>query len=59
MLILMRLVHIVGGVFWAGTAMFTVVFLIPAVRALGPAGGPVMQEIAEKRKLPEPREPLA
>ena len=52
MLILLRLIHILAGVFWAGTAMFTVSFLIPAVRALGPAGGPVMQEITQKRKLP-------
>ena len=52
MLILLRLIHVLFGVFWAGTAMFNAAFLIPAVRALGPAGGPVMQEIAGKRKLP-------
>lgn len=52
MILLLRVIHIVSGVFWTGTAMFTVLFLIPAVRALGPAGGPVMQQIAEKRKLP-------
>jgi len=52
MLILLRLTHILFGVFWAGTAIFNAVFLIPAVRSLGPAGGPVMQEIAGKRKLP-------
>ncbi len=52
MLILLRLTHVLFGVFWAGTAMFNAIFLIPAVRALGPAGGQVMQEIAGKRKLP-------
>ena len=52
MLILLRVTHVLFGVFWAGTAMFNAAFLIPAVRALGPAGGPVMQEIAGKRKLP-------
>ena len=52
MLILLRITHVVFGVFWVGTAIFNAVFLIPTVRALGPAGGPVMQEIAEKRKLP-------
>lgn len=52
MLILLRLIHILFGVFWVGAAIFNAVFLIPAVRALGPAGGPVMQEIAGKRKLP-------
>ena len=52
MLIILRLIHIVAGVFWAGTAMFTAAFLIPSVRALGPAGGPVMQQIGQVRKLP-------
>lgn len=52
MLILFRVIHILFGVFWAGTAMFTAVFLIPSVRALGPAGGPVMQQIGQVRKLP-------
>jgi len=52
MLILLRLTHVLFGVFWAGTAMFNAAFLVPAVRALGPAGGQVMQEIAQKRKLP-------
>jgi len=51
MLILLRLIHIVFGVFWVGTAIFNAVFLIPAVRALGPAGGRVMQELT-RRKLP-------
>lgn len=52
MLILFRLIHILAGVFWTGTAVFTAVFLIPTVRALGPAGGPVMQQIGQVRKLP-------
>jgi uncharacterized membrane protein len=52
MLILFRLIHILFGVFWAGTAIFNAIFLIPAVMALGPNGGAVMQEIAGKRKLP-------
>ena len=51
MLIALRLTHIVFGVFWAGTAMFNAIFLIPAVRALGPAGAPVMQQIGEKQNL--------
>jgi uncharacterized membrane protein len=52
MILILRIIHILSGVFWTGTAMFTVLFLIPAVRALGPAGGPVMHQIGEKRKLP-------
>src|SRR4029453_4988175 len=52
MLILLRLTHILFGVFWVGSAMFNAAFLIPAIRALGPAGGPVMQELAQKRTFP-------
>src|SRR5215203_1645829 len=52
MLITLRLIHILAGAFWAGTAIFTVAFLIPTIRALGPAGGPVMQHITQVRKLP-------
>ena len=52
MLIIFRLIHILLGVFWVGAAIFNAAFLIPAVRALGPAGGPVMQEVAQKRKFP-------
>ncbi len=38
-----RLLHIVFGGFWAGSAMFMAVILEPRLRALGPAiQGPVM-----------------
>jgi hypothetical protein len=52
MLILLRLTHIVSGVFWVGTAIFTAFFLLPTIRALGPGGGAVMQHITQQRKLP-------
>ena len=52
MIILLRLIHILAGVFWTGAAIVTAVFLVPSIRALGPAGGPVMQQIAGVRKLP-------
>ena len=52
MLITLRLIHILAGAFWVGTAVFTAAFLIPSIRALGPAGGPVMHQIAQVRKLP-------
>jgi uncharacterized membrane protein len=40
--IVMRLLHVVLGVFWAGTLLFTAFFLQPAVRDTGPDGGKVM-----------------
>ena len=52
MLITFRLIHILAGAFWAGTAIFTVLFLIPSMRALGPAGAPFMQHVTQVRKLP-------
>ena len=52
MMIALRLVHILLGVFWAGGAFFAAMFLVPSVRAAGPAGGPVMKQLFEVRKFP-------
>lgn len=49
LMIVLRLFHIVSGVFWAGTAFFFVSFLQPAVKASGPEGGKVMQQLALSR----------
>ena len=46
LMMVLRLIHILGGVFWAGTAFFLVSFLTPAVKAAGPEGGKVMQRLA-------------
>jgi len=52
MMIVLRVVHILLGVFWAGGAFFAAMFLVPSVRAAGPAGGPVMRQLMEVRKFP-------
>jgi hypothetical protein len=52
MVILLRLIHISFGVFWVGAAVTNSLFLIPAIRAVGPAAGPVMQQIGQKLKMP-------
>jgi len=52
MMITLRLLHIFLGVFWAGAAFFTAMFLVPSLRAAGPAGGPVMKQLMEIRKFP-------
>lgn len=41
LLVVMRLLHIVLGVFWAGTLIFQALFLIPAFRDAGPEGAKV------------------
>jgi hypothetical protein len=51
-MIVLRLIHIVSGVFWVGAFLLVVGFLFPAVRAMGPQGGRVMQEVMQRRRLP-------
>jgi len=50
-LLLLRFIHIVGGVFWAGTMIFAAVFLEPSVREAGPDGAKVMQGLMRRRYL--------
>ena len=45
-ILILRLIHILCGVFWAGTLMFFAVFLEPIMRGAGPEGGRMMQRIA-------------
>lgn len=52
MLYLLRLVHVISGALWVGGAIFIAAFLMPAIRAVGPAGGPVMYQLAQVRRLP-------
>jgi uncharacterized membrane protein len=42
LLLLLRIVHVLVGVFWAGTIMFVSLLLMPSVRDAGPDGGKVM-----------------
>lgn len=44
-LVMLRIVHVGMGVFWAGTIIFMALFIERAVRRAGPAGGAVMQEV--------------
>jgi uncharacterized membrane protein len=50
-MILLRIVHIVGGVFWAGAIFVTTLFLLPAVGATGPAGAQFMRHLMLVRKF--------
>ncbi len=51
-LIVLRLVHILAGVLWAGSAIFYFFFVEPTVKSLGPAGSKFMQDFIEKRRYP-------
>lgn len=49
--LVLRLLHILGGVIWAGWAFSLALFVGPGVAAAGPEGGKTMQAIAAKTKL--------
>jgi uncharacterized membrane protein len=49
--IVLRLIHILGGVFWVGGLLFQSIFLMPALANVGPAAGAVMAGLMQ-RKLP-------
>jgi hypothetical protein len=48
-LFVLRLVHILGGIFWLGSGLFTMFFLMPALGRVGPAAGPVMGALQQRR----------
>ena len=42
----LRLIHVLGGIFWVGAGLMNFLFLAPAMAAAGPAtAGPVMQSM--------------
>ena len=51
LLVVLRLIHILSGVYWAGTMFFFVTFLEPSLRSLGPDGGKVMVRFFERGYL--------
>jgi uncharacterized membrane protein len=48
-LIILRLIHVLSGIFWVGTAFFFVLFFEPTIKAAGPAGGTVMGRLTLTR----------
>jgi uncharacterized membrane protein len=51
LMVLLRLIHIIAGVFWVGTVFVIAWFLLPSNKETGQAGLVVMQEVMMKRKL--------
>lgn len=49
--IILRLIHILAGVFWAGTAFLIAGFLVPTMRATGREGGVFIQHLMQTRRL--------
>jgi uncharacterized membrane protein len=50
-MILLRLIHILSGVFWAGAVMIVAWFILPAQRRLGEPGLAFLQELMLHRRL--------
>ena len=50
-MIVLRIVHILAGVFWVGAALTTILFLQSTAREVGPAAGPFMAHLAGKKHL--------
>ena len=48
----LRALHVLASALWLGAAFMNAVFVLPAVMANGPAGGQVMRDIAQVRRLP-------
>lgn len=52
LIILLRLIHIVAGGFWAGAAVAYFLFFGPTAKGLGPAGSKFMQDLVGKHRYP-------
>ncbi len=48
---IVRAAHVLAGVFWAGGVFLVTLYVVPSIRAAGPAGGPVMRHLMETKKL--------
>ena len=51
MIFVLRLVHIISGVFWVGSVLFATVLLMPTVKAVGPPGAAIMNKLGHKMSL--------
>jgi uncharacterized membrane protein len=50
-MIVMRLIHVVSGVFWAGGTFFFISVIAPTVELAGPEGGRFMQRMAATGRM--------
>jgi uncharacterized membrane protein len=50
-LIALRLIHVLAGIFWVGSGLFTAFFLAPALKTAGPAAAGAVMTGLQKRSL--------
>ncbi|MEP6619690.1 MAG: hypothetical protein ABJE47_10250 [bacterium] len=48
-ILVLRLIHIVGGIFWVGSSLFTALFLAPALTTSGVNAGQVFGALQQRR----------
>src|SRR5438094_10482741 len=51
-MVILRLLHIFTGVFWAGGVFYLAFFVLPAINAIGPDGSRFMQQLTRTKKMP-------
>jgi hypothetical protein len=49
--VILRLIHVICGIFWVGATFFTVLFLLPAMKDAGADGAKVMHGIARRKYM--------
>jgi hypothetical protein len=52
LIVLLRLIHIVAGAFWAGAAVAYFLYFEPSAKGLGPARSQFMQDLIGKHRYP-------
>ena len=52
-MVVLRIVHIVAGVFWVGAVFLLIGFIAPTARELGPPAGPFLAHLAGKKRVTE------
>ena len=50
-LLILRLIHILGGMLWVGAGIFSTLFLAPAMKAAGPAAAGALMGNLQKRGM--------
>ena len=51
LMVLLRLVHILAGIFWVGATLVIAAFILPASRAVGPGAGQFMSQLMLGQRL--------
>jgi uncharacterized membrane protein len=50
-MVVLRILHILAGVFWVGAAFTVILFIQPTAREVGPAAGAFVSHLAGKKRL--------